>query len=77
MRMTISIPDQLAKRFQAAVPPRHRSRVLAGLLTQELKKKEEALEAVCLSANRDRLLEREIDEWQTLEDGFNELELVP
>lgn len=72
MRMTISLPDQLAKRFQATVPSRQRSRLLAALLTQELKKKEEALEAACLSANRDRLLEKEIEEWQTFEDGFDE-----
>ncbi|MBI5606613.1 MAG: hypothetical protein HY879_25050 [Deltaproteobacteria bacterium] len=72
MRMTISLPDQLAKRFQAIVSPRQRSRMLAALLAQELKKKEEALEAACLSANRDRLLEKEIDEWQTFENGFAE-----
>ncbi|MFH0786439.1 MAG: hypothetical protein V2B13_02365 [Pseudomonadota bacterium] len=66
------MPDRLAKRFQAAVPPRQRSRVLAELLTQELKKKEKALEEACLSANRDKLLEREIYEWQAFEDGFVE-----
>ena len=69
MRITLSIPDQIARRFQAAVPSRQRSRVVTALLTQELEKRENALEEACLAANRDEELEKEIEEWQAFEDG--------
>ena len=72
MRITLSIPDQIARRFQAAVPSRQRSRVVAELLEQELKRKENALEEACLAANRDEELEKEIDEWQAFEDELAE-----
>ena len=72
MRITLSIPDPIAKKFQAAVPSRQRSRVVTALLTQELKRKEGVLKAACMAANRDRSLEKDIDEWQAFEDGFDE-----
>ena len=72
MRLTLPIPDQIARRFQAAVPSRQRSRVVAELLEQELKRKENALEEACLAANRDEELEKEIDEWQAFEDELAE-----
>ena len=70
MRITLSIPDQIARRFQAAVPPRQRSRVVTALLTQDLEKRENALEQACLAANRDEELEKDIGEWQAFEDGI-------
>ena len=72
MRMTLSIPDVVAHRFQAAVPARQRSRLVTRLLEQELSERDNSLAAACRAANRDRVLAREIDEWQAFEDGIEE-----
>jgi len=69
MRITLSIPDAVAHRFQAAVPPRQRSRLVTRLLEASLAKHEDALAAVCRAANRDKALEREIGDWQAFDDG--------
>lgn len=72
MRITLSIPDAIAKQFQASVPPRKRSRLVTALLTKELKRKENALKAACIAANRDKTLSKEIEEWQSFEDALDE-----
>ena len=72
MRITLSIPDAVAHRFQAAVPARRRSRLITRLLEQELSTRDDVLSQACRAANRDRELEREIVEWQSFEDGTGE-----
>ena len=72
MRMTLSIPDTVAHRFQVAVPPRQRSRLIAQLLEGVLTKHEDSLATACRAANRDKVLEREIEDWQAFEDGETE-----
>jgi hypothetical protein len=72
MRITLSIPDEVAHRFQAAVPARQRSRLVTRLLKQELKDRDNALATACRAANRDKDLEQEIDEWQAFEDKIEE-----
>jgi hypothetical protein len=72
MRITLSIPDVVAHRFQAAVPPRHRSRLVTSLLEGALSQHEDALAAACRAANRDKALEQEIDDWQSFDDGVSE-----
>lgn len=72
MRMTLSIPDAVAHRFQAAVPARRRSRLVTRLLEQELSERDDSLAAACRAANRDRALVRETDEWQAFDDGIEE-----
>jgi hypothetical protein len=72
MRMTLSIPDAVAHRFQAAVPPRKRSRLVTRLLEQELSERDNTLAAACRAANRDTALQREMDEWQAFDDGTQE-----
>ena len=42
------------------------------LIEQELLSQEHDLAAACISANGDRVLEREIDEWQSFDDGVIE-----
>ena len=64
MRITLSLPDHLA-RFLAAVPSRRRSATVAGLLERELATHESQLERACQAANADRALAAEIDEWQS------------
>lgn len=72
MRITLSIPDSIARKFQSAVPPRQRSRLVAALLSEELQKRENTLEAACVAANKDNVLEKEIEEWQAFNDGIQE-----
>jgi len=72
MRITLSIPDEVAHRFQAAVPVRKRSRLVTRLLEQELKERDNSLAIACRAANRDKALEQEIDEWQAFEDEIEE-----
>jgi hypothetical protein len=72
MKLTVSIPDEIVHRFQAAVPARQRSRLVARLLEQSLAEHEDALAAVCRQANRDAILAKEIDEWQAFDDGVIE-----
>nr|VFJ66347.1 MAG: hypothetical protein BECKDK2373C_GA0170839_11465 [Candidatus Kentron sp. DK] len=73
MRITLSIPDAVAHRFQAAVPAaRQRSRLVTRLLEHELSERDGSLAAACRAANRDKALVREIDEWQSFGDGIEE-----
>ena len=72
MRITLSIPDHVARSFRASVPARHRSRLVTRLLEQELAKRDKALAAACRAANRDKALQQEIDEWQSFDDGIEE-----
>lgn len=62
------MPDELARRFMAAVPDRKRSAIVARLLEDELKKHDKALERACRAANDDTALTAEIDEWQVFDD---------
>jgi metal-responsive CopG/Arc/MetJ family transcriptional regulator len=73
MRITLSIPDAVAQRFQAAVPPRQRSRHVSRLIESSLAGHEQALAAACQAANQDRELEREIDDWQSFHDEIAEV----
>ncbi len=72
MRITLSIPDAVAHRFQAAVPARQRSRLVTRLLEHELSQHDNTLASACRAANRDKALQREIDEWQSFDDGIEE-----
>ena len=56
MRMTVSLPDQLASRFLMLMPNRERSATIAWFLKQELAQRESALEQACLAANADPVL---------------------
>lgn len=72
MRMTLSIPDAVAHRFQAAIPARQRSRLVTRLLEDELARHDDDLAAACRSANSDQTLNKEIEEWQSFDDGPDE-----
>ena len=72
MRITLSIPDAVAHRFQGAVPARQRSQLVTHLLEAALPRHDDALAAACRAANRDKALKREIEAWQSFEDGVEE-----
>nr|VFK39207.1 MAG: hypothetical protein BECKTC1821E_GA0114239_100440 [Candidatus Kentron sp. TC] len=67
MNMTLSMPDTVAHRFQAAVPVRQQSGFFARLIENELTRRDGSL-----AANRDEAPQREIDEWQSFDDGTGE-----
>ncbi len=69
VRITLSIPDAVAYRFQAAVPPRQRSRLVTRLIEANLASHDDALAAACRAANQDSELEREMEDWQAFDDG--------
>jgi metal-responsive CopG/Arc/MetJ family transcriptional regulator len=72
MRVTLTLPDHLAKRFLVTIPSRERSATVARLLEQDLARREQALEAACLAANADTALAAEIEEWQAFDDGLED-----
>ena len=72
MRVTLSIPDDVATRFQASVPARQRSKLVTELLLKELSKLEGALAAACINANADSKLNAEVEDWQAFEDEIRE-----
>jgi len=72
MRITLSIPESVVRKFRAAVPARHRSRLVTRLLEKELEKRNNALADACRAANSDKHLEQEIREWQSFDDGIEE-----
>lgn len=72
MRITLSIPDPVARRFQTAVPARQRSRLVTKLIEAELEKEESALAKACQTANRDPALADEEEDWQAFEDPITE-----
>ena len=72
MRLTLSIPDAIAYRFQVAVPARQRSKLVTRPLEQNLAEREDLLALACRAANKDTKLNKETDEWQAFEDGVAE-----
>jgi len=72
MRVTLSLPDNLARQFLARIPSRQRSATVARLLEQELAERERDLAAACVAANEDSSLTREIEEWQAFDDDLDE-----
>ena len=72
MRITLTIPDPIVERFHVFVPPKERSRLVTELIERELKKIENRLESACLSANKDKKLDCEIDEWQNFDELLDE-----
>lgn len=68
MRVTLSIPDAVARSFQATVPTRLRSQLITRLIEKELVRRNEDLAAACQSANRDAKLEKETLAWHAFDD---------
>jgi hypothetical protein len=68
MRFTLSIPDSVARSFQASVPSRLRSQLVTRLIEKELLRRNDDLARACQSANRDAKLEKETLEWHAFDD---------
>jgi hypothetical protein len=71
MKVLVSIPDSLYSRMTATIPPRQRSRLIAKLLEDELRKREQELYQTALAVEQDEELGAEMKEWDvTLGDGI-------
>lgn len=71
MKVLVSIPDALYSRMTATIPPRQRSRLIAKLLEDELRKREQELYQAALAVEQDEELGAEMRDWDvTLGDGI-------
>jgi len=71
MKVLISIPDSLYSRMTATIPPRQRSRLIAKLLEDEVRRREQELYQAALAVEQDEDLGAEMREWDvTLGDGI-------
>ena len=71
MKILVSIPDSLYSRMTATIPPRQRSRLIAKLLEDEVRKREQGLYQAALAVEQDEDLGAEMREWDvTLGDGI-------
>jgi len=67
MKLTFTLPDRLARRFQAAYPPAKQSRVVAGLLARKLRvEEEEEMAKSCRGANRLKEVADDMQDWERL-----------
>lgn len=72
-KVLVSIPDALADRLRAMIPARQRSKVIAHLIENEIKKREKVLYECALSLEKDSALNKEMSDWDiTLKDGLND-----
>jgi hypothetical protein len=71
MKVLVSIPDSLYSRMTATIPPRQRSRLIAKLLEDEVRRREQELYQAALAVEQDEDLGAEMKEWDvTLGDGI-------
>ena len=72
-KVLLSLPDQLAVRMRATMPPRQRSKIITHLIEEEIEKRERALYECALAVEQDSVLHEEMTEWNvTMRDGLNE-----
>jgi hypothetical protein len=69
MKMTFEIATPVALRFKSAVPSGRRSGLVTELLAQRLKIEEASLEAACRKANRLEKVNREMKDWERLNES--------
>ncbi|HET6461965.1 MAG TPA: hypothetical protein VFG29_14385 [Syntrophales bacterium] len=71
-KILVSIPDNLANRMKAIIPPRQRSKVLAKLLEDEVKRREFELYQCALEVEDDQALSADMEDWNTtIGDGID------
>jgi hypothetical protein len=71
MEIQIDLPDDLAARFEATVPPWQRSRFITDLLEKALPETDEALYRLALEVEQDTSLNEDMADWDvTVADGL-------
>lgn len=69
-KVLISMPDSVISRMKALIPTRQRSRFIAHLVEDELKKREAQLFQAAQEVERDETLNAEMKDWDvTVDDG--------
>jgi hypothetical protein len=72
-KVLLSLPDNLADRMKAVIPPGQRSKVLADILEAEVKRREEELYQCALDVEKDQALGKEMKDWDvTAGDGIDD-----
>ena len=66
MKVTFELPSPLVQRLRAHIPSGERSRFVAGLISKQLQEKGTALELAARKANKLRRVNREMKEWEAL-----------
>jgi hypothetical protein len=72
IKMTFSLPAELANQLVKRVPTRERSRFLARVLEKSLREDDELLIRSCLSANEDPDVRAIEQEWEQIPDTIKE-----
>ena len=65
-KVLFSLPDDLVARMRASIPPKQRSKVVAYLLEEEIKRREQALYQCALEVEADEALQEEMKDWGSL-----------
>ena len=66
MKLTFTLPDRLARRFQSAYPQEKQSQVVAGLLARKLRIKHDQMARACRVANGLKQVEKDMEDWEKL-----------
>jgi hypothetical protein len=70
-KVLISLPDDLFARMRAVIPNRQRSRIIAVVLEDEVKRREKELYDCAKDIEADKALNTEMSEWDvTVGDGI-------
>ena len=70
-KILVSLPENLIRRMKAVIPVRKRSKILAQLLEKEVKRREKAWYQCALEVEKDKALNKEMEEWNsTTGDGI-------
>jgi hypothetical protein len=71
VKVLVSLSDELYARMQAVIPPRQRSKVVANLLEEEVRRRERELYECALAVEQDEQLHAEMADWDvTVADGI-------
>jgi hypothetical protein len=71
VKVLVSLSDELYARMQTVIPPRQRSKVVADLLEEEVRRRERELYDCALAVEQDEQLQAEMADWDvTVGDGI-------
>jgi len=69
--MLIKIPEELAAKFRSIVPRGERSKIIAKLIEEEVKRRDEKLYKIALELERNEKLNKEMEEWDVVSAPVN------
>lgn len=77
MKILISIPEQLDRRFKSLIPRRQRSQFLVLLLEKAIQKKEKELYECAKMVEEDDAINQDMQLWGgTIEDGLEDFDKI-